>query len=104
MSLSFNTVKLEAVTIDGMEYLPEITVERRLRLGKISAEREMSSEVLDLIAECFGSNKDAVRRKLDDFSIMAIYELMMYLMGGDEGLETLRAARNKGGKEGDSNA
>ena len=90
MQLDLSTAKLNPVTIDGEQFTPSITIERRLRLAKTTADNELGSETLDAIAECFGEKKDEIRAKLDYLTVDAMCELQVYLLNGDKGVERYR--------------
>lgn len=87
MALTLNTVKLEPITIDGQVYVPDVTVERRLRLAKASGDGEITETMLDLMAECFGTQKEEVLKNLKQLSVINVCKLQMYLLSGDDGIK-----------------
>ena len=99
MALTLNSVKTEAIVIDGQQYIPEITVERRLRLAKASSKDGMGEEMLDIIADCFGDRKDEVMEKIKHFSVTSLCELQVYLLDGEEGVARFRGTLDGNKKE-----
>ena len=87
MALTLNTVKLEPITIDGQAYVPDVTVERRLRLAKASGDGEITESMLDLMSECFGTQKEEVLKKLKQLSVINVCKLQMYLLSGNDGIK-----------------
>lgn len=91
MPLQFNS-KIEAVRFGDLVAMPRMTTERLMRISKLKFDTEQNlKEGLDIIAECFGENSQAVREYLDKMFLMDIYKLQAYLVGGDETLEAYKS-------------
>lgn len=102
MALNFKSIKLDAINIDGKDYFPStVTVERRMRVAKSSAGGEVTAEMLDNIAECFGDDKDELREKLNHLPVTAVFEIQLYIMNGEDAVQELREKQNKKDEEKD---
>lgn len=95
MSLSFN--KIQKINFGGLEVLPKMNTELKMRLQEVDAKTEAGlGEMKQVLSECFGDKASEVRQFMDEnMSVIDLYELQAYLLGGDKGVELYHSNLDK---------
>jgi len=94
--MAYTISKKEPVSFGGLELMPEVNAEKRLRLEGLKITEDNLDEARALLASCFGEHQAEVSEFMAANMFMRDYlELQVFLLQGSKGLDAYRSRVEK---------
>ena len=91
-NLKFDKLTIEAVQFGDFTATPHVTQEKKLRLAKLKLTASNQEKIMDVLASCFGEDKDTVKEFMrENMMLDDLARLQVYLLRGNAGVADLDA-------------